>query len=488
MASSPEGCGFGNCARLPCSDSTSYWEGRTPEMTQEQRQTHEMKDTEDLLASELDKLSMKERSEAYDDVHCVGEELKETPGMIQKSLLEFDEAVRQERNAFYELALNQNRAFVEDPSFRLKFLRANMHNVGKSVRHMMKFLKYKAQYFGQDKLARDITLADLNEEDMELMLSGLFHIQEGRDRMGRVVFYMLSKMMGRFKPETTFRVCYFIRFNILLSLPDVQTKGTVEVYFDNSDPGKNLPLPKRDTLTNLMDATTSIPYRNSATHFCILKAANRSLVMHNFLLAMSVSFLPSYFRARTRVHYGTNMELQYQLRSYGIPIDTFPLDMDGNIRGSIINLWFFNHQEQLRTGVSPWQSHVPGVGENEANRSSPISSVAPPTTVEVPREKFCTTTAFITPSDGDVLSGRGRFFQNHPGNVRFREFVEQHSNEYDKLERHQRMIFTTKLTHILHARNVRFVKQTTRADWVVMDFSEVRSKVSQQFRSIRKRK
>ena len=38
----------------------------------------EMKETEDLLASEMNKLSVQERSKALDDLHCVGEELKET--------------------------------------------------------------------------------------------------------------------------------------------------------------------------------------------------------------------------------------------------------------------------------------------------------------------------------------------------------------------------------------------------------------------------
>mmetsp|Transcript_35768 Transcript_35768/g.86530 ORF Transcript_35768/g.86530 Transcript_35768/m.86530 type:complete len:483 (+) Transcript_35768:75-1523(+) len=482
MASSPEGCGFGNCARLPCSDSTSYWEGRTPEMTQEQRQTHEMKDTEDLLASELDKLSMKERSEAYDDVHCVGEELKETPGMIQKSLLEFDEAVRQERNAFYELALNQNRAFVEDPSFRLKFLRANMHNVGKSVRHMMKFLKYKAQYFGQDKLARDITLADLNEEDMELMLSGLFHIQEGRDRMGRVVFYMLSGMMGRFRPEAMFRIPYYIHYNLLASLPEVQKKGLVDVCFDSPQPEEKVSMPKRDILSDLTDAFYSIPVRSSASHLCFLKAPKTNPVLHNALVAMSVSTMSSYFRVRTRIHYGTNMELQYRLQSCGIPIDACPLDMDGNIRKDILNVWFYKHLNELDKSTS-FESRVSFLASKERQRTvSWLGSSGSPTQLRL------ATGGDITASANDVLSGRGPFVRTHPGNILFREFIEGQSSEYDMAPRSERKIITTKLTHVLFARNIRFFQQTESGDWREMNMPEVRTKVSQLFRTLRKKK
>ena len=115
----------------------------------------EMKQTEDILADELNKLSIQERSKAYDDVHCVGDELEETPEMIQKSLQEFNQAIPKHRTAVYDMALKQNKDYIEDSSFRLNFLRAQMHNVEKAVHQMMKFLHYKKEYFGEDKLGRD---------------------------------------------------------------------------------------------------------------------------------------------------------------------------------------------------------------------------------------------------------------------------------------------------------------------------------------------
>lgn len=165
----------------------------------------EMRQTEDFLAAEMNKLTVQERSEALDDVHCVGEELKETPEMIQQSILEFERAVQQEKTPIYEMAVQQNRSFVECPSFRLKFLRANMHNVGRAVRQMMTFLRCKSILFGKDKVARDITLNDLNEEDMELLLSGLFHIQESRDQTGRLIVWIFNNKLVQCKAETLVR-------------------------------------------------------------------------------------------------------------------------------------------------------------------------------------------------------------------------------------------------------------------------------------------
>ena len=167
---------------------------------------NELKQTEDLLASELNKLSVHERTEALDDVHCVAEGLKETPEMIEKSLYEFETAVQRSRSSIYDLAWNQNRAFVEDHTFRLKFLRANMHDANKSVRQMMRFLEQKAMYFGDEKVAREITLDDLDEEDMEVLLSGLWHLQEERDHSGRAILHMFGNLFGKYKVENTVRL------------------------------------------------------------------------------------------------------------------------------------------------------------------------------------------------------------------------------------------------------------------------------------------
>jgi hypothetical protein len=160
-----------------------------------------MKQTEDLLASQLSKLSVQERAKAFDDVHCVGEELQETPEMIEKSLAEFEKAVQKQRNDVYDMAWNQNRAYLEDTSFRLKFLRANLHNANKSVRQMMRFLRHKATYFGVDKVTRDITLADLSDDDLQVLGSGFVHLQEERDQTGRIIMHLLNTPISRLRVE-----------------------------------------------------------------------------------------------------------------------------------------------------------------------------------------------------------------------------------------------------------------------------------------------
>ena len=164
-----------------------------------------MKQMEDFLASEFNRLSVEEQTKALNDIYGVGEELKENLDLVQRALAEFEKQLQMGKFPIYEAAVSLNRAYVEDASFRLKFLRANMYNVTRSVNQMVNFLGHKATFFGVDKIARDITLEDMNREDMDLLLSGFYHIQDGTDQSGRVIVYMFNHMLGKCKAETLVR-------------------------------------------------------------------------------------------------------------------------------------------------------------------------------------------------------------------------------------------------------------------------------------------
>ncbi|CAJ1955755.1 unnamed protein product [Cylindrotheca closterium] len=418
-----------------------------------------MKPTEEMIASELYKLSVQERVKAFDDVHCVGEELRESSEMIQKSLAVFKETINKERNIFYDIAMTQNRAYVEDPSFRLKFLRANRHNVGKSVRQMMSFLKEKATYFGNDKIARDITLDDLNEADKSLLLSGFYHIQEERDRAGRAIIHWFGSMLGRVRPENLIRAAYFVWINILLQELTVQTKGVVTVYHNASRTGVDFVMPGVNFIMTVSNATASFPVRFSSMHYC-LQTTEGNLVLNNSFLGAVVKTLPVYSKVRSRIHVGSIVELQYALRSHGIPMDTFPVDIDGNIRDDIFYVWFHKHQLE--------QNIASTVSEAKSLRTKEDEALAPTKT--------------------DVLLGRGRVTQSWPGNIKCREFLEKHRSEYDKLPRNERKKKAMELTQELGAKGVRFFEQTEPGEWVEIDFFEATKKVIQLIRTLRKKK
>ncbi|CAJ1955763.1 unnamed protein product [Cylindrotheca closterium] len=448
---------------------------------------HVMQPTEEMLASELNKLSLEERAEAFDDIHCVGEELKETPGMIQKALADFEEMVKKDRNAAYEIAMTQNRAYVEDPSFRLKFLRANMHDVGKSVRQMMNSLQHKAKYFGNDKVAREITLDDLNEEDKNLLLSGFYHVQEERDRTGRAILHWFGGMLGRIKPENLIRVAYFVWISILLPDPVVQTKGLVTVYHNASRTGKEFVMPGMNFIMTVSNATASFPVRFSSMHYC-LQTTEANLALNNSFLGPIVNTLPLYSKVRSRFHVGSIIEIQYALRGHGIPTDTLPVDMNGNIREDICLAWFYNHQrEQAENNCSIVRA--PGsTKEDKALFSSSLRTAQTRQVARGNRHVPFDVNPSAKPTEADILLGRGRVAQSWPGNSNFRRFLEKHSAEYDMLPRNERKRRTIELTQELGTKGIRFFEETESGEWAKIECSEARKKVSQLLRTLRKKK
>lgn len=184
-----------------------------------------MKETEDMLASELNKLTIQERTQAQEDLHCVGTDLEETPEMIEQSLAEFDQVLRQQHDPTFQMVTKNHGAYVENSSFRLKFLRSNMHDVGKAVSQMLRFLRNKLKYFGNDCVGRDITFDDLNADDREMLLCGIYHIQKDRDQNGRLILYLCPELLGSARVETFCRIAYYIYYNILIPIPEVQMKG-----------------------------------------------------------------------------------------------------------------------------------------------------------------------------------------------------------------------------------------------------------------------
>lgn len=131
-----------------------------------------------------------EQADLYSDATLT--EVKENPVMNDMLLSNFEQQVQQGNYAIYEIALKQDRSFVEDPGFPLMFLRANQYHVQKAVSQMINFLYQKASIFGIEKVAQYITLNDLDPRDLKLMLFGMFHIQDGTDRNGRSILYRFS--------------------------------------------------------------------------------------------------------------------------------------------------------------------------------------------------------------------------------------------------------------------------------------------------------
>ena len=95
-------------------------------------------------------------------------------------------------------ALRHSSHYVRNPSFLRMFLRADKFDSKLAAQRMINFFREKRRLFGSHTLGRDITLSDMDDDDMTMLQSGYTQILPLRDRAGRAVWFSLShKRRGR---------------------------------------------------------------------------------------------------------------------------------------------------------------------------------------------------------------------------------------------------------------------------------------------------
>jgi hypothetical protein len=153
---------------------------------------------EAMLVRELNNMSVEERERILHDVHGVEDEA-ETPDLIKDSLEALNasiEATKQTANAdAYLLAESICPAFVQNDKFRLLFLRSMRFDVEKATVSLFSHFEKKQELFGLDTLCEDISLDDLNEDDMRTLKNGQTQLLPDRDRSGRAIFFQAHSHM-----------------------------------------------------------------------------------------------------------------------------------------------------------------------------------------------------------------------------------------------------------------------------------------------------
>jgi len=215
------------------------------------------------------------------------------------------------------------------------------------------------------------------------------------------------------------------------------------------------------------------------------------------------------------MHYGSDIELQYKLRSHGMPMENIPVDINGNIRSDILNVWFHRYLAKQRNQelvASSPTCHPPLLSgpeekkEKEGNFDHAMKTWNPWDDDEIDcgsvtivsdfpwENSICSESTrsvhslLITkPTSKDVLLGRGRGYQLHPGNISFRKFLEQYQQDYNDTPRYKRVETPKELTRLLLDEGVRFLKMSESGDgWEESSYAEAEKKVKQFFRSRKK--
>ena len=188
------------------------------------------KENDALLSEALQNLSFEEREEQQDllhgvDVHSADAESK----FIDCILQELDGHLwRMKHGTVYEIAERMDPEYVHARPFRVMFLRGNRYNAKVSADQILKFFGWKQQLFGTDKLVKDITIEDLNEDDLACLRTGCCQIS-GKDSSDRPILVDIPGLRSFRTLRNELRTRYFVWMKAFES-EENQLKG---VRFEN---------------------------------------------------------------------------------------------------------------------------------------------------------------------------------------------------------------------------------------------------------------
>lgn len=147
------------------------------------------------IARALNQIPATKRDQELNDFHGVADNQEEEKEYIAKHLHLFNvelEKIKEKRAYF--IAKGQSKKYVSNSKFRLKFLRADQFDAKKAAARFVSHFERKLELFGKAKLTIDITLRDLQQEDIDYLKSGFQLLLSEKDSTGRSVICIYNSI------------------------------------------------------------------------------------------------------------------------------------------------------------------------------------------------------------------------------------------------------------------------------------------------------
>ena len=158
------------------------------------------------------------------------------------------------------------------------------------------------------------------------------------------------------------------------------------------------------------------------------------------------------------------MEIQYDLRRYGIQLESFHVSLSGEVRYGILNKWL----EKCPDYPDRSMTTSPNTSSDEARKPNVLTYS----------------------TSNDVLLGRGRAHKDHAGNLKLRSMVEDRIEEYYEGTKTERRQIAAEVASLFTASGGRFLKLYDAIDlrWKEISYVESIKTIMQLFRSVKKSK
>ncbi|KAG7372628.1 hypothetical protein IV203_018771 [Nitzschia inconspicua] len=463
------------------------------------------KETEKMLANAMAGLSAEDRNATLDELHGIRKaNINDGSAAddLARKMEEMHEWMERHPNRAYELAKNcQNGfAYVYNAEFRSYFLHSTDSGTPKdAAKKMLSFFEQKLQLFGEEALCRPITLEDLHDEDVEFLMEGFFQYL-GKDSSGRQVIGTFPTQLNYKSIDSFNRAMYYFMMTLFPETNCPERHSVCILYSNilaprNADLARDFQLVKR-----ALSLGSALPRKTVANHITL----DHSYRDPSVLLIIKLS------QRRSRYNFiiGSHMEVQYELRRFGIFTfdDRFPVNLGGELS-------LKRHHEWIKSRMLMEESKSPdlepkgllgtdnnvdlGLGLVMVSTLRSFHSALPDHHPTLSQEESPKTESLSTgkeehvePRNSDVLFGRGMHTQKHVGNCKFRNLLEKNFFAYENASNdvEKRILIEALYHHLQTKMGFRFLKQSTKdgAAWVIQeDRKAIYAKFSQTFRSIR---
>ena len=192
----------------------------------------------------------------------------------------------------------------------------------------------------------------------------------------------------------------------------------------------------------------------------------------------------------------------YALMTFGIQKDGCPYDDEGFVRQDLIKEYIKQRriiEEMEAAGASNVASAAEFMSDGEVYAASsskhlgdsspfsePSSSTEGATPVDDSGKKVAAKNIIEFPTSQDILLGRGRPYQEYPGNLALSEIIEQHRQRYQLANRFEKTCISKMVVQIVkEQRGARFLQRAGEdsKEWEEVSDSVAREKVSHGFRT-----
>ncbi|CAJ1965489.1 unnamed protein product [Cylindrotheca closterium] len=448
-----ESCfGFYNGAPVPSNrpvprNRPAHADGLTEEVK------HDIQEIDEILSEALTKLTFEEREEHQEVIHGVKDTTVDDEAILEPALQDLESHIENMKSdSVYEMAESIDPAYVSARPFRAMFLRAKEYDAKAAAEQMLLFFESKHQLFGIDKLVKDITIADLDDDDIACLNHSNLQLG-GRDRSGRQVLINIASLTEALGSEKTkknlLRAQYYVIMKALQS-KETQIRGTVSVLYGIG----NLKAKSNKGWSEGTKHNRALPQKRAAIHLCIddMKQYALCLVLVKLISAPSV-------KAKIRLHFGSVIECKYKLSTFGILSESIPLDASGNI----------NLDRQLH-----WVQFC-------AREEQPDRHILP--------SDRALDTSTISPGQNDVLFTGGKVI-SHGGNERYRRLIFYFSQAYDTGTDEVKRQIVGEIIEKVREDGGCFLKEKGKGpnkSWEEVPIEILRKKIMQAFRNRRRR-